>query len=192
MIGVYRFLDSDNNTIYIGRATGKGGFKQRLETHNNESFVNKFHYLNCYRDTVNIECLKCKSKSEADFYEKYFINTIRPKYNLAGYSKSFQEIIPYLKKPKNKWFNYSAYITKKEKNLAMKIRKIFDEYYSKYSRKLNDDSFNYYSFLDNEISDLKLSLDQIQYCINYHELINDYEEICLKFRKAPYKQWHEL
>ena len=82
MAYVYRFLDSKDNVIYIGKTCRK------LETRIEEHFSDKGH-LNkqCYKDTHKIEYLKFKTDADSLLVETYLINKYRPIYNKANKSR---------------------------------------------------------------------------------------------------------
>ena len=68
---VYRFLDKDNNIIYIGKAKN---LKNRLNGHNHLS-------KECYEERKKIEYVSFKNENDMDFAERYFICKESPKYN---------------------------------------------------------------------------------------------------------------
>ena len=82
MAYVYRFLDSKDSVIYIGKTCRK------LESRMEEHFGGKGH-LNkqCYKDTCRIEYLKFKTDADSLLVETYLINKYRPQYNKANKSK---------------------------------------------------------------------------------------------------------
>ena len=82
MAYVYRFLDSKDNVIYIGKTCRK------LETRIEEHFSDKGHLdKQCYKDTYKIEYLKFKTDADSLLVETYLINKYRPVYNKANKSK---------------------------------------------------------------------------------------------------------
>ena len=82
MAYVYRFLDSKDNVIYIGKTCRK------LETRIEEHFSDKGHLdKQCYKDTYKIEYLKFKTDADSLLVETYLINKYRPQYNKANKSK---------------------------------------------------------------------------------------------------------
>ena len=81
MAYVYRFLDKDNNTIYIGKTCRK------LDTRIEEHFTGKGHLdKSCYKSTCRIEYLKFKTDADSLLVETYLINKYRPMYNKANKS----------------------------------------------------------------------------------------------------------
>ena len=82
MAYVYRFVDQNNRTIYIGKTCRK------LETRIEEHFSDKGHLdKECYRSTCRIEYLKFKTDADSLLVETYLINKYRPQYNKANKSK---------------------------------------------------------------------------------------------------------
>ena len=69
---VYRFLNKDNEIIYIGKATN---LKNRIATHNHLP-------KSCYDERVKIEYIAFENEYEMDFAERYFIPKYKPKYNI--------------------------------------------------------------------------------------------------------------
>lgn len=74
--GVYRFIDTSNNTIYVGSAKS---IDRRLKSHfsSKGSNVDK----EAYKNTSRVEIIKTDSYGKALDYEQYFINEYKPKYN---------------------------------------------------------------------------------------------------------------
>lgn len=75
---IYRFLNKNNEIIYIGKAKN---LKQRL---NNHTHLPK----ECYEEKDRIEYIKFNSEDDMDFAERYFIQKINPKYNTILSDKS--------------------------------------------------------------------------------------------------------
>lgn len=74
--GVYRFIDTSNNIIYVGSAKS---IDRRLKSHfsSKGSNVDK----EAYKNTARVEILKTDSYGKALDYEQYFINKYKPHYN---------------------------------------------------------------------------------------------------------------
>lgn len=68
---VYRFLNTNNEVIYIGRSKD---LKNRISSHNHLS-------EDCYKEIDRIEYIKCLNDDESSIYERYYINILNPKYN---------------------------------------------------------------------------------------------------------------
>ena len=74
MYFLYRFLDKNNNIIYVGR-TNKP-LIDRINSHTH--LPNK-----CYQERQKIEYTTCKDKPTLVIYELYYINKWKPKYNVV-------------------------------------------------------------------------------------------------------------
>ena len=74
--GVYRFIDTSNNIIYVGSAKS---IDRRLKSHfsSKGSNVDK----EAYKTTARVDILKTDSYGKALDYEQYFINEYKPHYN---------------------------------------------------------------------------------------------------------------
>ena len=74
--GVYRFIDTSNNVIYVGSAKN---IDKRLKSHFSPkgSNVDK----EAYKNTAKVEIIKTDSYGKALDYEQYFINKYKPHYN---------------------------------------------------------------------------------------------------------------
>lgn len=68
---VYRFLDKENNIIYIGKAKN---LKNRLINHKHLS-------EECYKERTKIDYTCFENEYEMDFAERYYIQNLNPKYN---------------------------------------------------------------------------------------------------------------
>ena len=81
--GVYRFIDTSNNIIYVGSAKS---IDRRLKSHfsSKGSNVDK----EAYKTTARVEILKTDSYGKALDYEQYFINEYKPKYNKRDKSRN--------------------------------------------------------------------------------------------------------
>jgi len=76
MYYLYRFLNSSNDVLYIGRTTDI--HRRILKEH----FADKTHLpAQCYLDTDRIEYVEISHESEAVAYEAMLINRLHPKYN---------------------------------------------------------------------------------------------------------------
>ncbi len=71
---IYRFLDKDENIIYIGKTHD---IKGRLNNHNNSGHLSS----ECYCECSCVQYIELSSASDRDVYEIYFINKYKPKYN---------------------------------------------------------------------------------------------------------------
>lgn len=74
MYFLYRFLDKNNNIIYVGR-TDKP-LIDRITTHTHLP-------KECYKEKEKIEYATCQDKPTLVIYELYYINKWKPKYNVV-------------------------------------------------------------------------------------------------------------
>lgn len=74
--GCYRFIDTTENTIYIGSA-------KKIHTRLNQHFSNKGSNVGkeAYGKTARVEICKCDDYATALAMEQYLINKYKPKYN---------------------------------------------------------------------------------------------------------------
>lgn len=78
MIGyVYRFLDKQENIIYVGSCRD---LMQRLRQHFEHGHLED----SCYNDVLFVDYAEFKSRTEAYMYEQYEIGTLQPVYNTSG------------------------------------------------------------------------------------------------------------
>lgn len=75
MAYTYRFLDQNNNIIYVGY-TG-----QRLDKRIEQHFTKGHLDPSCYKSIARIEYIKYNTKSDAQIMETYYINKYKPIYN---------------------------------------------------------------------------------------------------------------
>ena len=68
---VYKFLNKENEIIYIGKAKS---IKSRLSGHSHLE-------EECYKEISYIEYCKLNNSNESSIYERYLINKHSPKYN---------------------------------------------------------------------------------------------------------------
>lgn len=73
--GLYRFLDKDNNVIYIGKTSN---LEARIEQH-----FSKYGHLpkECYDNVRKIEFIKINNKTDMGIEELYYINKYQPIFN---------------------------------------------------------------------------------------------------------------
>lgn len=72
---VYRFLDEDDNVLYVGKTQS---MTYRIMQH----FTGNGHLKSeCYRQVKKIQYMQCKNDSDMKDKEIYFINKYKPKYN---------------------------------------------------------------------------------------------------------------
>lgn len=75
---VYKFLDKNNEIIYIGRSKN---LDKRILSHTHLP-------ENCYKATSSIEYIELKSNDESAIYERYLINKYMPMYNIQHKNNS--------------------------------------------------------------------------------------------------------
>ena len=75
MAYTYRFVDIDENVIYVGY-TGQTMAK-RISQHFTKGHLPK----KCYKSIARIDYIKWDSKSDAQVMEVYYINKYHPKFN---------------------------------------------------------------------------------------------------------------
>lgn len=76
---VYRFLNKDNEIIYIGKAKN---LSARLSTHTHLP-------KECYDEKVEVEYIEFKTEDDMGFAERYYIMKFNPKYNTILSDKDF-------------------------------------------------------------------------------------------------------
>lgn len=74
---IYRFLNKDNEIIYIGKAVN---LTQRMRCHNHLP-------KSCYEERVTVEFIEFDTDDEMDFAERYYIAKYKPKYNKVYINK---------------------------------------------------------------------------------------------------------
>lgn len=75
MAYTYRFIDTNNNVIYVGYTA------QRLNDRMNQHFTKGHLSPQCYDSVARIEYIEWKTKSDAQVMEVYYINKYKGKYN---------------------------------------------------------------------------------------------------------------
>ena len=76
--GVYRFLNSEARTIYIGKS--KNVHRRLFSQHFKKNKVYGHLPAECYKSTCKIEIIKCKDHAQAVAMEQYLIDKYIPKY----------------------------------------------------------------------------------------------------------------
>ena len=95
MFYVYKFLDQDNNIIYIGRTTG---LERRMKEHKLNGHLSQ----ECYDKVNKIFYSKLGSNVDMKIYESYYISKYKPIYNEKN--KSFGDTKLIL--PDLEWHEY--------------------------------------------------------------------------------------
>ncbi|MBI6874652.1 GIY-YIG nuclease family protein [Clostridium aciditolerans] len=92
MYWVYKIFDKNMVLLYVGKTAD---FLNRPKAHYNDPWGNEID---------EIILAKCKSKTDMDIYETYYINKLKPKYNRA---KVMDE--PYISLPEfDTWLDYET------------------------------------------------------------------------------------
>ena len=75
MAYTYRFVDANENIIYVGYTAQS--MSKRMGQHMERGHLPR----KCYKSIARIECIKWETKSDAQVMEVYFINKYHPIYN---------------------------------------------------------------------------------------------------------------
>lgn len=70
---VYKFLNSKNETLYIGKSVN---FDNRIKSH--------IKTKKWWKEVKVVQIAQCSTKTDMDIYELYYINKLEPKYNIAS------------------------------------------------------------------------------------------------------------
>lgn len=99
MFYLYRFLDCDNNIIYVGKTKRALHYRFAQHEHLPES---------CYSKVTKIEYLICETEADMSMKEIYYINKYRmnghAEYNVSDVSTLPQEVD--IKDKEDKWISY--------------------------------------------------------------------------------------
>lgn len=93
---VYKFLNKDNEIIYIGKAKD---LENRLMAHNHLP-------KECYEERESVEFTMFETEDDMDLAERYYIPKLKPKYNTEFANRELticMEELDYCKK----WYKYS-------------------------------------------------------------------------------------
>ncbi|WP_343339066.1 hypothetical protein TPELB_14150 [Terrisporobacter petrolearius] len=96
---VYRFIDNNDEVIYIGKA---GNLCTRIRYH---------HHLQdeCYNSTYVIQYCRFETKDDIEFMEKYYIAKYKPKYNKVYKNKDLTIEIEGVKEKSWKLYNINSF-----------------------------------------------------------------------------------
>ena len=108
MAYTYRFLDVNNNVIYVGYTWN---IDKRISDHFTRGHLPK----ECYKKIARIECIKWKTKCDAQVMEVYYINKYKPKYNKLNKKNDTLTI----KVDEKEWKTYRVY---KNINAPVKLK----------------------------------------------------------------------
>ena len=99
MAYVCRFINCDNNIIYIGKTS------QTLDKRIGQHFTKGHLPKECYSSIARIEYQKYKTESDALIMETYYITKCNPKYNKLQKSND----VPTLELDNQEWKLYKQY-----------------------------------------------------------------------------------
>ena len=83
--GVYRLLNNEARTIYIGKS--KNVHRRLFSQHFKKNRAYGHLPIQAYKDTCKIEIIKCKDHAQAVAMEQYLIDKYIPKYNKSDKRK---------------------------------------------------------------------------------------------------------
>lgn len=106
---VYRFLNKNNEIIYIGKAKD---LKNRLNGHTHLPQV-------CYDERVAIEFISFDTEYEMDLAERYYIPKYKPKYNTVWSDRVINLSIEEF--DNKKWINEKEYLEEQRKQFYFKL-----------------------------------------------------------------------
>ena len=90
---IYFLYDSEDTLLYIGKSTS---VVNRLRTHLSKENAKK-HLWTVDIDKTKVTVYLCKSETDLDIYESYFINKYKPKHNKdKNFSNPSTFELPYL------------------------------------------------------------------------------------------------
>ena len=101
MAYIYRFINSDNNIIYVGKTS------QTLDKRIGQHFTRGHLSRECYSSIARIEYQKYKTESDALIMETFYITKYNPKYNKLQKSRD----LPSLDLDTQEWKLYRQYKT---------------------------------------------------------------------------------
>lgn len=170
MFYLYRFINKDNEVIYVGKS---GNIDERLLYH----FGSRGHLPKmCYDETVKIEILKLKTKTEMNIKELYYISKFNAKYNSANKDECvfFKEL-----EENDIWENYDLKAKKKELD-KYKIIKLENEV-DKLKKEIKDNKIKY-------LEELKKFTEMFHEYYKMKEVLEKYQEFTgLKWKRKGHK-----
>ena len=99
MAYIYRFLDINNNILYVGKTS------QTLDKRIAQHFTKGHLPSECYKSIARIEYQKYKTESDSLIMETYYITKYNPRYNKLQKSRD----LPTLDLDKQEWKIYKVY-----------------------------------------------------------------------------------
>lgn len=188
MCFVYRLLDSNDNTLYIGKTKN---IDKRIKSH--FSFNGNVE-IECYEKCEKIEYIKLDTNTDMDLAEIYLINKYEPIFNKASNHKDSCSILFNLKE---NWTEYKFDLIKEKFNLINKKNKMLEKFISELTTlkemqleissrinaieeaigsKILRNGEDYIKCEGNEYSQFKIILNSISEIINNEE----YEEVLFR------------
>lgn len=83
--GCYRFLNSQAQTIYVGKS--KNVHRRLFSQHFKKNKSYGHLPIGCYENTCKIEIIKCKDHAQTVALEQYLIDKYLPQYNVSDKRK---------------------------------------------------------------------------------------------------------
>lgn len=108
---VYKFLDKDHKTIYVGKAKD---LINRLKNHNHLP-------KECYEETFFIEYSECVTEDDSLFLERYLISKLKPKYNTIHIKSNITTVL--LEFENKFWIELDKNILNKTKKEIQEIQR---------------------------------------------------------------------
>lgn len=111
---VYRFLNKDDEVIYIGKARN---LKNRLYNH-------KHLPKECYAERTTIEYVEFETEDDMDFAERYYIPKYKPKYNYIYGSRDLNVVVHDFDKQEWKLYDSTDFVKKYNETIESLNEKI--------------------------------------------------------------------
>ena len=99
MAYIYRFIDSNNNIIYVGKTS------QTLDKRIGQHFTRGHLPKQCYSCIARIEYQKYKTESDSLIMETYYITKYSPRYNKLQQSRD----LPTIQFDEGNWRTYKQF-----------------------------------------------------------------------------------
>jgi excinuclease UvrABC nuclease subunit len=97
---VYFLIDKEGSLLYVGQTTS---LYSRIEAHKKEHSWS--------REIQKIKYCECKNKTDMEFYEMYYINKLKPKYNKT----SVKSDSPSFDLPELEFKDYDEFLLSRQK-----------------------------------------------------------------------------
>lgn len=155
---IYRFLDKNNEVIYIGKA------RKLIQRINNHSHLPK----SCYEEKCAVEFTSFDTEDEMDIAERYFVPKYKPKYNtMMGNRNIGMSLMEFDNK---EWITLEKYyeIENIKKLKEIELKKI---------KKANEKALNLAIIKAEILCDMKIDRDKVIKLEDVDEIINNYNKI---------------